>query len=120
MDWNIDRVRENVRQSETEDLLDRITLFRSEMEPAAIALIETELDQRGIRLGDIQAHHDARREAGVIERTDGTARRCHFCFRASIACGWGWHKLGGLIPLFPRFFYCCENHRDRLRSENPS
>ena len=32
---------------------------------------------------------------------DGTAVRCSFCHRPAVAEGWGWHRLWGVLPLFP-------------------
>src|SRR5258708_7816623 len=56
MELNLDRVRENVRQADTEDLLDRATVYRDGMEPEAILLIEAELRARGVTEADILAH----------------------------------------------------------------
>lgn len=48
MDWDADRVRANARQAPTEDLLERVTVYRSGMEPEAVEIIEAELRRRGI------------------------------------------------------------------------
>ena len=42
---------------------------------------------------------------------DGTAAKCSFCPRPAVAKGWAMHRLFGLLPVFPRNFYYCENHR---------
>lgn len=47
MDLNLDRVRENARKANTGELLDRVTVDRDGMVPAAIELIEEELADRG-------------------------------------------------------------------------
>ena len=114
MDHNLERIRENVRRAETEDLLDRVTVYRPGMEADAVAIIETELDQRGVTIEEIQAH-DANRRAGMIELPDGSAQRCSFCYRPAVVRGWGWHRLWGKLPLFPRYFSCCEGHRGNVR-----
>ncbi len=46
MDWDADRVRANARQASTEDLLERVTIYRSGMEPEAVEIIEAELRRR--------------------------------------------------------------------------
>ena len=104
-----ERVLANVRHAETEDLLDRITAYRAGMEPAAIAIIETELRDRGVTPAEIAAH-DARCRQETIYLQDGTAARCHFCHNPAVAQGWGWHYLWGNVPVFPRFFRYCREH----------
>jgi hypothetical protein len=27
-----------------------------------------------------------------------------------VAQGWDWHRLWGVMPIFPRFTYACERH----------
>ena len=105
-----EKVRSNVRQADTDDLLDRITAYRAGMEAAAIAIIEDELRSRGIKPEQIEAHDEAcRREA--IQLPDGTAAKCSFCRRPAVAQGWGWHRLWRKLPVFPRFLYYCKEHR---------
>jgi hypothetical protein len=118
----------NVHDAETADLLDRITAFRAGMEPEAVAFIEDELEQRGVRAEQIEAHAErCRRECLFHE--DGTARMCSFCRRPAVASGWGFHRLfhdgpapctpvGRLLsvlyrflPLgWPRYFCYCPDH----------
>ncbi|MCS7020403.1 MAG: hypothetical protein NZU63_01085 [Gemmataceae bacterium] len=105
------RVAEYVRQAETEELLDRVTVYRAGMEPAALELMEHELDRRGISPEEI-ADHEARRRQTAIMLPDGCALSCHFCWRPAVCQAWGWYKLWGLIPLFPRIFARCEVHGD--------
>jgi hypothetical protein len=109
MRLDLDRVRKNVASASTEDLLDRATVYREGMEPEVLEIIETELRKRGIGPEQI-ADHRQRRDA-VVSRPDGSPAPCSFCHRPAIAQGWGWHRLWGWIPLFPRFFYYCEEHR---------
>lgn len=110
MKFDIERVRTNARQAPTEDLLDRVTVYRAEMEPQAVDLIEAELRQRGIGPDQI-AEHAQRRKGEVVFRPDGTATKCSFCSRPAVVLAWGWQRLWGLIPLFPRLFGYCEEHR---------
>jgi hypothetical protein len=105
-----ERVQANVRSAATEDLLDRATVYRSGMEPEALEIIEDELEARGVGPDEVAAHA-ARREREVAFLPDGTARRCSFCHQPAVAEGWGWHRMWGLLPVFPRFFYYCETHR---------
>jgi hypothetical protein len=37
--------------------------------------------------------------------------RCSFCHAPAVAEGWGWHRLWGRFPVFPRFFFYCASHR---------
>lgn len=110
MHLDLERTRRNIREATTEDLLDRVTVFRAEMEPTAVAMIETELAQRGVYAEKVE-EHGRERERSVLRRPDGTARRCSFCDRPAIVEGWDWHRLWGQLPLFPRWFAYCEEHR---------
>src|SRR5438552_10475878 len=110
MEYDRDKVRENVRQSDTEDLLDRVTVYRAHMEPDALYVIEEELRRRGVTAADIDAHARRREEVGLCE-DGGMPAKCSFCARPAVARGWGWHRyqgrwlpgrLKGRLPLFLR------------------
>jgi hypothetical protein len=118
MFFDIKRVAENIRKADTEDLLDRATVYRRGMEPAAIDLIRGELDRRGVTADDILDHWEKRR-AVVIVLDDGTALRCSFCDRPAVVRGRGWHRLWGRIPLFPWVFAYCDRHRP-TRADGPA
>jgi hypothetical protein len=107
---NLDRVRENVQHATTEDLLDRITVYRAGMEEAALDLIAAELRSRGVTPEQIDAHEEQRRQETRL-LPDGTAVRCSFCHRPAVAEAWGWHRLWGRVPLFPRYYHYCSGHR---------
>jgi hypothetical protein len=109
MDWDLQRVRQNVTHADTEDLLDRITVYRGGMEPEAVALIEDELASRGVSADEIE-RHDAERRARAIMLPDGTARPCSFCDRPAVMRAWAWHKMWGRLPAFPRVFSYCDVH----------
>ncbi|HEX5272502.1 MAG TPA: hypothetical protein VFW33_18520 [Gemmataceae bacterium] len=111
MRYDPDKVRENARKAETEDLLDRVTVYRVGMEPDALYAIEEELRRRGVTAADIDAHARRRQEAGV--RDDVPPARCGYCDRPAVARGWGWHRLWGRwwLPVFPRPVRYCEAHR---------
>ena len=112
MKFEIDRVRSNVRRADTEDLLDRITVYRLALEPEAIDVIMAELKHRGLAESDIRRHESARSD--VVVDKFGIPRPCTVCRRPASAAEWGWHRLFNLIPLFPRRLYRCEHHR-RMR-----
>lgn len=114
-----ERVRGNIRQATTEDLLDRATAYRAGMEPQALELIEAELRERGIGPGQIDTHA-RRHEAAAFWHADGTARPCAFCHRPAVAQGWGWHRLWGLLPVFPRHSFYCGTHQPRVRATTDS
>src|SRR5438093_11811693 len=87
-----ERVRENIRQAETEDLLDRLTVYRAGMEQEALGLIEAELLSRGVTPAQIR-NHEERRTMDVLWEEPGLAFRCSLCPRPAVARGWYWHRL---------------------------
>ncbi len=102
----------------TEELLDRVTVYREGMEPAALDLMEGELDRRGVTRAQI-AQHNAIQRASAIMLPDGTAMRCSRCNRPAVGEARGWHKmqlripfvaLGLSIPLYPRLHAYCAVH----------
>jgi hypothetical protein len=113
--FDLERVRANVRKATTEDLLDRVTVYRAGMEESALEVIEDELRARNVRGADIQAHAERRRQETQM-LPDGTAVPCSFCHRPAVAEGWGWHRIWGLLPLFPRFYHYCSEHRPDRRT----
>ena len=110
--FDLKAVAKYIRKAETEDLLDRVTIYREGMEPAALDLMEGELDRRGVTREEI-AEHDAFRRATAILLDDGTALRCSFCDRPAVVRAWGWHRLFGRLPIFPRRFAWCAVHDRR-------
>ncbi|HMC65943.1 MAG TPA: hypothetical protein VKI65_13470, partial [Gemmataceae bacterium] len=125
MEFNPDRVWRNVRQATTEDLLDRITVYRDGMEPEAVDIIEAELRSRGVRPEEIDAHA-TRCEGAVLRSPDGLPLQCSFCDRPAVVRKWGWHRVRGrgpvaalaaVLPLYRprRFWYCAEHLQDAER-----
>jgi hypothetical protein len=110
MFFDPERVKQNAAAATTEDLLDRVTVYRHEMEPVALDIVEAELWRRGIRQVDVDRHEEERRQAGVLARPDGGVRRCAWCDRPASVRVWGWHRLWGKVPLFPRLFDLCPVH----------
>jgi hypothetical protein len=109
MNFDLNAIRDNVKKAETEDLLDRITAYRAGMEPAAIEVIEAELDHRGV--GPEQIHEHAEKRAGVL-MVGGVAQRCSYCDRPAIGRRWVWHRMEVVFPLYrPRLVSFCEVHR---------
>ncbi len=119
----------------TEELLDRVTVYREGMEPAALDLMEGELDRRGVTRAQI-AEHDAKQRASAIMLPDGTAMRCSRCNRPAVIEARGWHRmklriplvalligrgdipLGFSIPLYPRLHAYCASHNPAAKA-NP-
>jgi len=110
MKLDLERVRGNVREASTEDLLDRATVYRDGMEPEALEIIDGELRRRGVGGAEQAAHEGRRRQALVVGR-DGWPLRCRKCPRPAVTVAWEWGKLWWLIPLFPRRVGYCEEHR---------
>jgi hypothetical protein len=106
---DLEKVRANVKNADTEDLLDRATIYRAGMEPAALEIIDAELRSRGVGEEAVAAHA-ARRGAGVRD-ADGLPMKCEKCRQPAVAEAWAWHRLWGVLPLFPRRMAFCEVHR---------
>jgi hypothetical protein len=119
MELNLKLVAEFIRGAETEDLLDRVTVYREGMEPAALDLMEMELDRRGVTREAI-AEHDRQRRERAIMLPDGTAMRCSFCDRPAVVRTIGWHRLFGRIPIFPWKFAYCDEHDTHKPPEEPT
>ena len=118
MDFDLKRVAEYIRGADTEELLDRVTVYREGMEPAALDLMEGELDQRGVTREEIAAH-DAKQRENAIMLSDGTAMRCSFCNRPAVVQARRWHRLFGRIPIFPRVFAYCAGHSPEKVEHDP-
>ncbi len=109
MDLDLKKVAAFMRKTTDEDLLDRVTVYRDQMEPAALDLFEGELSRRGIDEAAV-AEHGADFRSDALENSDGTIARCSFCGRPAVARARGWHRLWRRIPLFPRIFSYCRSH----------
>src|SRR6516162_6498026 len=108
MQVQLERIRANVHQATTEDLLDRVTVYRAGMMPEALDIIEEELRQRNISEVDIAAHWESRQD--VLMAPEGWPRRCQRCQRPAVVEVQEWHRIWGLIPLFPRRVAYCKEH----------
>ena len=109
MHFDLKQVAAYIRRADTEELLDRVTVYRAGMEPAALDLMEVELDRRGVTRDEIAEHDVARRENAIL-LPDGTALRCSFCDRPAVVRRWGWHRLWDRVPVFPMVFAYCDVH----------
>lgn len=107
--FDADEVAKNAFKAATEDLLDRVTVYRGNLEPEAIAILERELHQRGVSAADIAAHRE-RQAAAHLETVSGHVLSCSYCRRPAVAERWGWHKLWGIVPILPRRFRLCQEH----------
>jgi hypothetical protein len=104
-----ERVLANVRNADTEDLFERVTAYRAGMEPEAIEIIEAELLERGVTAEEIAAHEERWQQEGIVLE-DGVVAKCSFCRRPAVGRSWGWHRLWGVLPLFPRQMHYCTDH----------
>ena len=107
LDLNMERVKTNVRKADTEDLLDRATVYRDGMEPDALELIDAELRSRGVSAAEVAAHRE--RRARIVYDAAGLAVKC-LRVRVRPWRKWAWHLLWGKLPLFPRRLAYCEEH----------
>lgn len=105
------KVERNVERATTEDLLDRVTVYLSGMEPEAVEIIERELARRGVLPEAVEAHAASRRQAGLATDATGLPRICVICREPAVEMRWSWQKLFRLIPIFPRRQAFCALHR---------
>lgn len=105
------------RRASTEELLNRVTIYREGMEPAALDLMEGELDRRGVTRAQI-AEYDAQQQTVVLRRPDGSARRCEKCDRPAVHQHRRWHRVYGLVPVFRRTLYSCGEHAPEKPAPN--
>ena len=108
MPLDLRAVAADIRGADTDTLLDRATVYRPDLEPAAADLVDGELARRGVTEAEVR-EHDRRRRADVLFRDDGSARRCSFCDRPAVARRLGRHRLWGRVPVFPRVWNRCED-----------
>ena len=116
MALDLERVRRNIHDAETSDLLDRITAYRQGTEPEAVALIEEELRRRGVSAEDLLAHADHLKR-NAIYLPNGTVARCSVCTRPASVRVRGWHYLWGLLPVIPQTYYYCANHAPATKGQ---
>jgi hypothetical protein len=109
LEFDPDMVKRNAQEATTQDLLDRITVYRDGMEPEALEIIEQELRRQGVKLQDVEDHEQRIRQS-VLRDASGVALRCSFCDAPAVAENWGWHRVGGWLPIFPRLLRYCEEH----------
>ncbi len=112
MEVNRDGIRANLQAATTEDLLDRVTVYREGMEPAALEWMEEELLRRGIGREAV-AEHDRQRRETILFDERAIALKCHRCQRPAVVQTRSWHRLWGLVPLFRRQYSWCDEHRPR-------
>ena len=109
MRFDSTQVLANARAADTDDLLDRVTAFRAGLEPEAVDLVELELRRRGVTEERIADH--ARQYENCLRTADGTALECSWCRKPALTAAWGWHRLWGLAPVFPRRYRYCATHQ---------
>ena len=110
MQFDPQKVWANARQATTEDLLDRVTIFREGMEPEALSILEAELRERGVDRQAIEDHGRTQAEA-CLRSPEGAGLACSFCRKPAVVEAWGWQRLWKLVPIFPRRFRYCREHR---------
>lgn len=98
-----------LQRAENEELLDRVTVLRDELEPEARSRIESELTNRGVSPTEV-ASHGAAREAECLRRADGSVRRCWRCPALATELVRRWWKLYGVIPVVPVSRPVCREH----------
>jgi hypothetical protein len=107
--FDAEKVAENARKSPTEDLLDRVTIYRGNLEPEAIPILEQELERRGVSAAEVAAHRE-RQQGEHVTTVSGYVLSCSLCRRPAVAERWGWHWLWGVLPVFPRRMRLCQEH----------
>ena len=115
MEVPLQAIEKYLREAETEDLLDRVTVFRELTELEALKQMLAELKQRGLTEFQI-AQHDRERRKTAILGTDGLVLRCHLCRNPAIDWRWVWHRLFGRVPIFPRRMRVCASHGGQVET----
>ncbi len=110
MTLNLEKVRVYATNASNRELLDRVTVFKSGMEPNALTIIHQELRHRGVTQTQIQ-DHETLLEPLVIRGPEGMPRICKKCSLPAISCEWGWLKVFGFIPILPWKNLFCEDHK---------
>jgi len=100
----------NARAADTDDLLDRVTVYRAGMEPDAIDLIEMELRRRGVSEEEIDLHAKQYRDC-LRDPATGNVLMCSWCRKPAVTEEWGWHYIWNRVPAFPRRYRYCAEHR---------
>ncbi len=109
MDLDLQKVLENIRQADTDDLIDRITAYRAGMEIDAIDMIEQELHRRRVRQSEIDDYRaECVREC--LFNADGAAKMCSLCRKPAVEERWAWHRIMGTVPIMPRRMRFCKTH----------
>src|SRR6185369_10119366 len=106
MNLDLQRVRELARKATTEDLLDRVTVYRAGMEPEALEVLEEELHRRDVGATDIRRYAEQHGRE-VLWEQPGLAAQCAFCRQPAIKVEQRWFRFLGVIPLFQRPVACC-------------
>src|SRR5262245_9599494 len=98
------RIREDAQRTSTENLLDRVTVYRAEMEAAAVEIFESELNARSVSSAEIESHAAMRERDGFLRHDDRSVVRCNYCPRPATEHKWKWHRLWGwFLPMIPRY-----------------
>jgi hypothetical protein len=118
MEFDLKTVAAFIRKAETEDLLDRVTVYRDGMEPAAVDLMENELWRRGITPDELANHARERQERLLITR-EGQPVRCQYCERPAASRRWGWYRIWGRLPVIPWPLALCVVHAPISTSTQP-
>lgn len=108
MHFDADRVRENAKRADTPDLLDRVTVYRAEIDERAYPIIIQELRTRGITATDVMTHEESRGEH--LKHPAGYVQKCSLCPQPAMTTARGWFRLFGLVPFIPRTVYLCQTH----------
>ena len=109
MKLDLEAVAAWIQRAETEELLERATVFRPEMEPVAVDLILAELARRGLSKAEIDGQAADRLARALVEAS-GAIARCRFCGRPATAVVWKWWRLFRIVPLIPLKMPVCERH----------
>ena len=110
MELDTAAVRANAARADTEDLLDRVTVYRAGMDPVALDIIRAELAGRGLTAAD-EVEHALNREADAVLVRDGVAVHCTFCDKPAVRERLALHRLWGWLPVVPRRTAYCADHR---------
>src|SRR5262245_7833765 len=109
MELDLEQVWANARRSSTVDLLDRVTIYREGMETEALAIIEAELNSRGVDWKQIAAYEEFRK-ADCLRSSDGTPLQCSRCRQPAVVRRQTWRYLLRFLPFVRLNRLFCREH----------
>ena len=112
MDTIHEQVRKFAALAETNDLIERVTIQRDDLDPEALTIIMQELLSRNISAETVSEYEKSRDK--FLYDSQGKPRLCNICGRPAISSIKSWLKFLRIVPIMPITEYCCEAHTELI------